>query len=1012
MEIGNAHCADNGLGTSWGIWDLHVHTPASAVQDYGGNTDEVWDRFLNELENLHEDIRVIGINDYWFLDGYKRILEERSKGRLRNLDEIFPVIELRFEHFGGTDGKLSRINAHVVFDPEIKPETIEAQFINALQPKVKLAPDKDDLGWQGVITRESLEELGEKIKKSVPKEQGKHYGTDFQEGFNNLNVSLKDVKDVLSRPYFKGKTLLGLGKTEWADIKWNDNSIAAKKNVINSADFIFTAFQDASRWKRDVEALRESNVKSRLLDCSDAHDFMDSSEHTKLGACQTWMNTTPTFAGLAYALEEFERRVFVGLEPPSLSRERRNPESFISRVTVRSESDDHKTFDYSLPINPGFVAVVGNKGQGKSALLDCIALAGNSSRQDEFAFLNKQRFLSSAGQKQARHYYSEVRWASGKSRRVDLVEQYDKGTPVSIEYLPQAYVERVCNADPTSDDSQEFESELRDILFTHIGEEDRLGTKSFDELLSLKTETIDSAIRSLQENLARAVQKYTALASFRASNRLEQIDSKIELKNSEIANAEEALAKAENLLSEFDAASHDDGEHVKLRKEAAVIEEELKERRKEKAENEKILANLNRALATMETVLKQAQTLEDSAAQINAVAESYLDDSKVPLISVKIDTNRFEEWKSNTVSNTESIKSTLNGLDAALDDLEQLEQTNKESLASADSARERARQRVLQVKERIKGLKGNEDSDESLDGLLALRSQIEEAPAEMAEASGNIIKCSRRIYDELSKKLGVVKELYSPATDFIETSEVVRKAGLEFGAGLRIVPVWENLSGRLDARRNPDFSGWMAELPQRVVDTSWATLKGELVQILNRLETERGECSGKFRDPESALRTKQSLPDFLNEIFGLSWLNVRFGLTGEGQPLAQLSPGQRGLILSLFYLVVDRRTTPLLLDQPEENLDNETIASKLVPAIHEAAGRRQTIVVTHNANLAVVGDADQVIHCLYSDGQFSIESGSISELDVTRFALNVLEGTKTAFDNRRQKYEAFPEITV
>lgn len=83
-----------------------------------------------------------------------------------------------------------------------------------------------------------------------------------------------------------------------------------------------------------------------------------------------------------------------------------------------------------------------------------------------------------------------------------------------------------------------------------------------------------------------------------------------------------------------------------------------------------------------------------------------------------------------------------------------------------------------------------------------------------------------------------------------------------------------------------------------------------------------------------------------------------------------------------------------------------------MPAIHEAAGRRQTIVVTHNANLAVVGDADQIIHCQFQDNKFTIDSGSIAEIDVARFALNVLEGTKPAFDNRRQKYEAFPDLNL
>ena len=68
-------------GTAWRIWDLHVHTPASIVQHYGADTDETWAQFIDELEALPEDMTVIGINDYWFLDGYKRVVDARESGR-------------------------------------------------------------------------------------------------------------------------------------------------------------------------------------------------------------------------------------------------------------------------------------------------------------------------------------------------------------------------------------------------------------------------------------------------------------------------------------------------------------------------------------------------------------------------------------------------------------------------------------------------------------------------------------------------------------------------------------------------------------------------------------------------------------------------------------------------------------------------------------------------------------------------------------------------------------------
>uniref|UniRef100_A0A5Q5BTA1 Rad50/SbcC-type AAA domain-containing protein n=1 Tax=Mycobacterium sp. (strain MCS) TaxID=164756 RepID=A0A5Q5BTA1_MYCSS len=174
---------------------------------------------------------------------------------------------------------------------------------------------------------------------------------------------------------------------------------------------------------------------------TEAHPQVLIIAHMRLGACQTWMNTTPTLAGLAYAIGEYDRRVYVGLEPPALSRIRKNPERFIERVQVKSEKDDHSLFDHDLPLNSGFVAVVGNKGQGKSALLDCIALGGNSSRSNEFAFLRPSRFLSAPNQKLAREYRTKLVWATGVHRETRLNQSHDRAEPVLVEYLPQMFVE-------------------------------------------------------------------------------------------------------------------------------------------------------------------------------------------------------------------------------------------------------------------------------------------------------------------------------------------------------------------------------------------------------------------------------------------------------------------------------------------------------------------------------------------------------------------------------------------
>lgn len=55
-------------GSAWGKWDLHVHTPASIINDFGGDHEAVWEKYISDLEALPPEFKFLGINDYWFLD--------------------------------------------------------------------------------------------------------------------------------------------------------------------------------------------------------------------------------------------------------------------------------------------------------------------------------------------------------------------------------------------------------------------------------------------------------------------------------------------------------------------------------------------------------------------------------------------------------------------------------------------------------------------------------------------------------------------------------------------------------------------------------------------------------------------------------------------------------------------------------------------------------------------------------------------------------------------------------
>jgi hypothetical protein len=403
-------------GSTWRKWDLHVHTPASLVHQYEGN--DPWAQFLDELESLPSEFTVLGINDYIFLDGYRRILAEKQKGRLSNIELFLPVVELRLDKFGGSQSHLSRVNYHVIFSDELHPDVIEHQFLNALSSKYRLSPQYEGLRtsgqWKALPRKESLTDLGQKIIDSVPLAEKQNFGAPLIEGFNNLSVSLEAIKEALDSHYFVDKFVTAVGKTEWSDIKWNDHSIADKKNIINEAHLVFIASDTPQHWAKAKQSLAAAGVNERLLDCSDAHCFRSSSNKDHLGNCSTWVKADPTFAGLLQLLVEPDERIWVGDLPPQLAKVRSNPTKYLDLITVKRKpaaTIREAWFNNSIPLNPGLVAIIGNKGKGKSALTDIIGLLANTRQHRDFTFLSPDNFRQPRDNK-ARHFQATLKLAS------------------------------------------------------------------------------------------------------------------------------------------------------------------------------------------------------------------------------------------------------------------------------------------------------------------------------------------------------------------------------------------------------------------------------------------------------------------------------------------------------------------------------------------------------------------------------------------------------------------------
>jgi len=180
-------------GSQWRKWDLHVHTPLSMFHRYYGNPEAVWERFLQELEALPPEFKVIGVNDYIFLEGFKKLRQDQENGRLKNIQLLLPVIELRLDKFGGSQSHLSKVNFHIIFSEEVGAALVEKQFLNGLWSKYELAPSYAELKktWKALPTPESIKELGTLIVETAPAGERPKFGEPLMEGFGNLTFTME-----------------------------------------------------------------------------------------------------------------------------------------------------------------------------------------------------------------------------------------------------------------------------------------------------------------------------------------------------------------------------------------------------------------------------------------------------------------------------------------------------------------------------------------------------------------------------------------------------------------------------------------------------------------------------------------------------------------------------------------------------------------------------------------------------------------------------------------------------
>ena len=181
-------------------------------------------------------------------------------------------------------------------------------------------------------------------------------------------------------------------------------------------------------------------------------------------------------------------------------------------------------------------------------------------------------------------------------------------------------------------------------------------------------------------------------------------------------------------------------------------------------------------------------------------------------------------------------------------------------------------------------------------------------------------------------------------------------------------------------------------------------------------------CGG--RTIASQLKERFTENDFSDWLYSTKYYSINYSFKFNGIELDNLSPGLKGVALLILFLELDKEDTrPILIDQPEENLDNKSVYNTLVKYFRSAKKRRQVIIVTHNPNLVVNTDSEQVIVANFDRGlskqnaKICYVSGSLENTFKNDSAANdlekqgirehvclILEGGKAAFEKRERKY--------
>ena len=453
------------FGSLWRKWDLHIHTNAS---DGKGNCQEI----LNEA--AAKQVSCIAVTDHHTVANID-LMKSLSEPMKIN---VISGVEFRTEY-----GKAS-VHMIGLFPDEYNGTKLDASFLteNVLNP----------LG----ITRSKMILKGKEVLNGEEKDDE----TYFKTGMFQVQVDFKEAANLIHQ--YGGLVTVHAGSKSNSIDEEMKHEGKAKKNV--SIEDSLGPVKEELFNEGYIDICDITNAKDAFfylktfgkpsITTSDAHEVKE------VGTNACWIKADLTFEGLKQILAEPER---VSYDVPEImERIRKSPYNFIKGLQINRTATatmPEKWFDsIDIPLNPGLVAVIGNKGSGKSALTDIVALCADTATQN-WSFLTPSKFRMTKPYNRSKQTEASIEWFDKSHSTIKTLDMSSDATqPERVKYIPQNFLETLC----TTEDDNQFESELKKIIFQYLEPAKRYGRNHLDSIRSYLTKENTASCAGIQERIS------------------------------------------------------------------------------------------------------------------------------------------------------------------------------------------------------------------------------------------------------------------------------------------------------------------------------------------------------------------------------------------------------------------------------------------------------------------------------------------------------------------------------